>query len=319
MPPICRAHANNAGDAPPPRQLLDSFLNNSADALARIWTRGLAPPPSVGGSLPVGDWLQALFADTPKVAGAPAPLSRLQASHRAWLRSLHMAGDRNVRVAFRLEAPQPFVQPPVREWPGDTARPARRYEYPQPRFNGARRLINKTKAPSKTKAPGKTAANSKQRPAKARQASKQGGGQQKREGQRAGQQAGKQNSGQQKSGQQNGGKQNNGRPNGDSQQAGGQQAGGQQAGGQQAGGQQASRRQRPQQQNNKQQNNQQQNPKQPGRQAVQARPPARWQAPRRRPAAGQPAQRQTSQRQPAQWSPAAGSWDLAVALPAPGA
>ena len=105
MPPICRAHVNNAADAPAPRQLLDSFLNNSADALARIWTRGLAPPPNVGASLPAGDWLQALFADTPKVSGAQAPLSRLQASYRAWLRSLHMAGDQHVRVAFRLEAP----------------------------------------------------------------------------------------------------------------------------------------------------------------------------------------------------------------------
>jgi SNF2 family DNA or RNA helicase len=107
MPPVCRAHADSVANAPAPRQLLDSFLNSSADALARIWTRGLAPPPSVAANLPAGAWLQALFADTPEVAGSPASLSRLQTSHRAWLRSLHMAGDRNVRVAFRLEAPQP--------------------------------------------------------------------------------------------------------------------------------------------------------------------------------------------------------------------
>ena len=110
MPPVCRAQTDKATNAPAPQQLLESFLNSSADALARIWTRGLAPPPNVGANLPAGAWLQALFADTPKVAGAQAPLSRLEASHRAWLRSLHMAGDRYVRVAFRLEAPQPQAQ-----------------------------------------------------------------------------------------------------------------------------------------------------------------------------------------------------------------
>jgi SNF2 family DNA or RNA helicase len=109
MPPVCRAHAPAIEEAPAPQALLESFLNSSADALARIWTRGLAPPPTVGGNLPAGAWLQALFADTPEVAGSPAQLSRLQSSYRAWLRSLHMAGDRHVRVAFRLEAPQPHT------------------------------------------------------------------------------------------------------------------------------------------------------------------------------------------------------------------
>jgi SNF2 family DNA or RNA helicase len=109
MPPVCRAEAAEPSLAPPPRQLLDSFLNSSADALARIWTRGLAPPPTVGANLPGGAWVQALFADTPHVSGSPAQLSRLLASHKAWLRSLHMAGDRHMRVAFRLEAPAPAV------------------------------------------------------------------------------------------------------------------------------------------------------------------------------------------------------------------
>jgi hypothetical protein len=77
-----------------------SLLNSSADAAGAHLTP-MAPPPNVGApGRP--ERLQALFADTPEVAGSPAPLSRLQTSHRAWLRSLHMAGDRNVRVAFRL-------------------------------------------------------------------------------------------------------------------------------------------------------------------------------------------------------------------------
>jgi SNF2 family DNA or RNA helicase len=105
MPPVCRAGVDSAAAAPAPRHLLDTFLNSCGDALARIWSRGYAPPPATAANQPAGAWLQALFADSSQVGGSPAQLGRLNASYRAWLRSLHMAGDRHVRVAFRLEAP----------------------------------------------------------------------------------------------------------------------------------------------------------------------------------------------------------------------
>ncbi len=105
MPPVCRAGCASAAEAPQPRALLDSFLNSSAGALARIWSRGAAPNSQAAADLPAGAWLQALFADSPRLAGSPAALARLYASYQAWLRSLHMAGDSHVRVAFRLEAP----------------------------------------------------------------------------------------------------------------------------------------------------------------------------------------------------------------------
>ena len=106
MPPVCRAEASTPAEAPMPRPLLHSFLDNSADALARIWIRQTAAPAFVAPNQTAGDWLRTLFADSAQAPGSQAQLGRLHISHRAWLRSLHMAGDSHVRVAFRLESPQ---------------------------------------------------------------------------------------------------------------------------------------------------------------------------------------------------------------------
>ncbi len=109
MPPLCRAEAESPDQAPPPRLVLDTFLNTTTDALARLW--GQPPALSKSRREVVYKWLAALFAADPQVAGAAAQLQHLHQSHRLWWRNLHAAGDKTFRVAFRLEAPLQQSQP----------------------------------------------------------------------------------------------------------------------------------------------------------------------------------------------------------------
>lgn len=87
-----------------PRDLLTSFLNTTCDALARRFG-GSAAPQFLHPDTPAHQWLKALFTDDPTVKASPAQLQSLAASHRAWMRFLHVAGDSAFRIAFRLEAP----------------------------------------------------------------------------------------------------------------------------------------------------------------------------------------------------------------------
>jgi SNF2 family DNA or RNA helicase len=106
MPPLCRAEGNHLAQAPPPRQVLDTFLNTMTDALARQWGQANPPDLPVGRNRePMHEWLAALFRADPQIVGAPAQLDHLLKGHRHWLRNLHVSGDKTFRVAFRLEAP----------------------------------------------------------------------------------------------------------------------------------------------------------------------------------------------------------------------
>lgn len=104
MPPLCRGGADSVEAAPDPQQLLDSFLNTMTDALARQWGINDRPAEPKSQNAALG-WLRGLFGENPAVKAANAQLQRLQNSYYAWLRNLYVAGDRHVRVAFRLEAP----------------------------------------------------------------------------------------------------------------------------------------------------------------------------------------------------------------------
>ena len=104
MPPLCRSGADSIEAASDPQQLLDSFLNTMTDALARQWGLNEQPAESKSQNAALG-WLRGLFGANPAVKAANAQLQRLQNSYYAWLRNLYVAGDRHVRVAFRLEAP----------------------------------------------------------------------------------------------------------------------------------------------------------------------------------------------------------------------
>jgi hypothetical protein len=105
MPPLCRAETNDPDQAPGPRLVLETFLNTVTDTLARQWGRPLRPDLSPPQSEPVHDWLTALFEPDPQVSGSVAQLDHLRQNQQHWLRNLHIAGDKNFRVAFRLEAP----------------------------------------------------------------------------------------------------------------------------------------------------------------------------------------------------------------------
>jgi hypothetical protein len=124
MPPICRAalpapapgkktrgQSAPGGDGGTPRGLLTTFLNTSCDALARRWGRNLAPRLNRGESDPALRWLAALFADDPTVKASPAQLQALDASQRAWMRNLQVAGDAAFRIAFRLAVPDASQKP----------------------------------------------------------------------------------------------------------------------------------------------------------------------------------------------------------------
>ena len=118
MPPLCRAALPPSpsgrgrsssdelrGEGASPRALLTTFLNTTCDALARQWGRLHAPRFTRSDTDPAHRWLTALFAEDPTVKASPAQLQSLAASHRAWMRFLHVAGNAAFRIAFRLEAP----------------------------------------------------------------------------------------------------------------------------------------------------------------------------------------------------------------------
>ena len=114
MPPLCRAAllpspigrgAGGEGAEVSPRALLTSFLNTVCDALARRWGRLHAPRFTRSETDPAYRWLTALFNEEPTVKTSPVQMQSLAASHRAWMRFLHVAGDAAFRIAFRLEAP----------------------------------------------------------------------------------------------------------------------------------------------------------------------------------------------------------------------
>ncbi len=104
MPAVCRADAHNPDETVPSRALLDNFLNHVTDAAARDWgtKRELYLP---AGNDPAERWLRALFAVEPVVTGSIAQLQHICGSYRAWVRALTIAGNKQYRVAFRLEAP----------------------------------------------------------------------------------------------------------------------------------------------------------------------------------------------------------------------
>ncbi|HEX7973926.1 MAG TPA: DEAD/DEAH box helicase [Anaerolineales bacterium] len=87
------------------------------DAQARMWGRQAVSRSGFGSDGTTGRWLTALFGDNPRVEASPAQLQSLESSLRAWMRNLHVAGDRAFRIAFRLEAPgQQADRPPAPRW-----------------------------------------------------------------------------------------------------------------------------------------------------------------------------------------------------------
>jgi len=105
MPAICRSEWLDGQPAISSKAILTSFLNNICDALAREWGRPVSPGSRAYETDAARHWLEALFAPDPAIRAAVAPLQSLAASHRLWLRHLHLAGDAAFRIAFRLEAP----------------------------------------------------------------------------------------------------------------------------------------------------------------------------------------------------------------------
>ncbi|MCB8946222.1 MAG: DEAD/DEAH box helicase [Ardenticatenaceae bacterium] len=104
MPAICRADADNPDETIPSRAILDSFLNHMTDAAVRQWTmrQKLYLPADQN---PGAAWLRALFATEPVVQASAGQMQHFASSFRAWERTLTVAGDKQYRVALRLEAP----------------------------------------------------------------------------------------------------------------------------------------------------------------------------------------------------------------------
>ncbi len=105
MPAICRAALDDVS----PQKLLTSFLNTMCDALAREWDKSAAPKLYDDSS--AVSWIKALFSENAIVKLSSAQVQNLAASHKAWMRNLHVAGDAAFRIAFRLEAPALQKQP----------------------------------------------------------------------------------------------------------------------------------------------------------------------------------------------------------------
>ncbi|MDM8520446.1 DEAD/DEAH box helicase [Anaerolineales bacterium HSG6] len=116
MPPLCRAETSTPDSAPTPRRLYDSFLNQMTDTLVRQWAHGTRSK-SLSTSEVSHSWVKGLFnRKSPKVTGKPAPLNQLHRHYRTWLRNLHVAGDKQFRVALRLEAPAQQDKPKSKDW-----------------------------------------------------------------------------------------------------------------------------------------------------------------------------------------------------------
>jgi SNF2 family DNA or RNA helicase len=100
MPPVCRADPKGP---PAPKALLENFLEETCDTLAREWSS--APEPPKDPTEPGSRWVRALFGRPEPVRLSAAQREDLERSHRLWLRNLRLAGDEHFRVAFRLSAP----------------------------------------------------------------------------------------------------------------------------------------------------------------------------------------------------------------------
>jgi len=99
MPAVCRAALDDVS----PKNLLTSFLNTFCDSLAREWGKSAAPKMYEDSS--AASWIKALFSENAAIHLSSAQAQNLAASHKAWMRNLHVAGDAAFRIAFRLEAP----------------------------------------------------------------------------------------------------------------------------------------------------------------------------------------------------------------------
>jgi hypothetical protein len=124
MPAMCRAalthdppsaNTRDASRSPTgrgeqsPKKLLTSFLDTFCDALAREWGKSAAP--KYYDDSPASSWMRALFSENARILLSSAQAQNLAASHKAWMRNLHVAGDAAFRIAFRLEAPALQQQP----------------------------------------------------------------------------------------------------------------------------------------------------------------------------------------------------------------
>ncbi len=105
MPAICRAAVTNEDMPLSPRMLLNNFLNDFCDLLARTWGKSSMPRFYVGADTPAAHWVEALFRADPTIKASLGQLQSLTASYKAWMRNLHVAGDAAFRIAFRLQAP----------------------------------------------------------------------------------------------------------------------------------------------------------------------------------------------------------------------
>jgi SNF2 family DNA or RNA helicase len=115
MPPACRSgvisgsgRKNGPIEPPSARVVLDGFLRSICDSLVRSWGKSTAPHFTTVRDEPLRAWLMALFSEDAAVMQASnAQLQALGSSLRAWMRNLHMAGDSNFRIAFKLDPPEP--------------------------------------------------------------------------------------------------------------------------------------------------------------------------------------------------------------------
>jgi SNF2 family DNA or RNA helicase len=105
MPTVCRAALDDVS----PKKLLTSFLDTFCDALAREWGKSAAP--KYYDDSPASSWIKALFSENAAINLSSAQAQNLAASHKAWMRNLHVAGDAAFRIAFRLQAPALQQQP----------------------------------------------------------------------------------------------------------------------------------------------------------------------------------------------------------------
>lgn len=104
MPAICRADAANPNETIPTRAILDSFLNHLTDAAIRHWAsaREMTLPTSNDAA---ATWLRAVFSPSPTIQAPAGQLQHLALAMRGWERALTLAGDKQYRIALRLEAP----------------------------------------------------------------------------------------------------------------------------------------------------------------------------------------------------------------------
>jgi SNF2 family DNA or RNA helicase len=107
MPAVCRAATSDVS----PKNLLNSFLNTFCNSLTREWGKSAAPKFGRDDDVPANHWLEALFSENAIIKLSAAQAQNLAASHKAWMRNLHVAGDAAFRIAFRLEAPALQQQP----------------------------------------------------------------------------------------------------------------------------------------------------------------------------------------------------------------